>query len=93
VEACRGRVAVARGPVVYCLESPDLPKGVHLDQVRLPAGVRLTPRPGGDWLGGATVLEGEAIVGDGRRVRLSLIPYYAWANRGISHMAVWLPAE
>ncbi|MFW6107380.1 MAG: glycoside hydrolase family 127 protein [bacterium] len=104
VEACRGKVAVMRGPVVYCLESPDLPDGVGLVQVALPADVELAPRHDPQLLGGVTVLEGEARAEPlgsplyaeakpdrGRRVAVRLIPYYAWANRGPSEMTVWLP--
>ncbi|MFW6163472.1 MAG: glycoside hydrolase family 127 protein, partial [Planctomycetota bacterium] len=104
VEACRGKVAVMRGPVVYCLESPDLPEGVRLAQIAVPGDIALTPRHEPELLGGVTVLEGEAVVraiGDAlyreatparrRTARIRLIPYYAWANRGQSEMAVWLP--
>jgi len=106
-EQTRNHVAVARGPLVYCLESPDLPPGVRFTEVALPAGIRLSARFDRQLLGGVVVLEGEA-----RRipeaqwkgllyrtlrptppepVRIRLIPYYAWANRGLSQMTVWLP--
>ncbi len=39
----RGKVAVARGPVVYCIEGDDIPKGVGLEQIRFPAGAALRP--------------------------------------------------
>jgi DUF1680 family protein len=100
-------VAVARGPVVYCLESPDLPPGVGIDDVAIPATTKFTPRYDATLLKGLTVLEG-----DGRLIRssdwsgllyrplsssvpqsvkLRLIPYYAWGNRGIPYMTVWMP--
>ena len=105
VENLRGKTAVMRGPVVYCLESVDLPEGVPMNQVHLPANIRLTPRHRKDFLGGLTVLEGRALrlLPDDRKDRLNrpvtkgapvpvrLIPYYAWANRGLAKMAVWLP--
>ncbi len=107
VEELRGQVAVMRGPLVYCLESPDLPGGVGVSEVRLPRTTKLTARHDPDLLGGVTVLEGEARrapEGDwsGRLYRtmartraeklpITLIPYYAWANRGISKMTVWMP--
>ena len=103
----RGKVAVMRGPVVYCLESPDLPKGVRVAQVALPADARLRPRFDKALLGGVTLLEGRARLidqaawrdtlyrpmrpGRSQTIDMTLIPYYAWANRGVSHMAVWLP--
>ena len=108
VEETHNQVAVARGPVVYCVESPDLPAGVRVDEVALPAGITLTPRFDAKLLNGIVVLGGE-----GRRIRsdawsgpmlyrplsdaapepliLRLIPYFAWGNRGVPYMTVWVP--
>ena len=107
VEGTRNQVAVMRGPVVYCLESPDPPEGVGIDEVHIPRDIRLSPRHDRDLLGGVTVLEGEArriperdrrgrlyydLGGQsGEPVRVTLIPYYAWCNRGASEMTVWRP--
>jgi uncharacterized protein len=105
-EFTRGQAALARGPVVYCLESPDLPAGVRVDEVRLDSAVRFEARHGADLPGGVTVLEGSArrarggawgnrlyrpLQPGGEAVRVRLIPYYAWGNRGVSHMTVWMP--
>lgn len=106
-EYTRGQIAVMRGPLVYCLESPDLPSGVRVDEVRIPPAIRFTPRRDPTLLGGVTLLEGEArrlARGDWNgilyrsfqptkpeRITVRLIPYYAWANRGLSHMTVWMP--
>jgi len=108
VEEARGHVAVMRGPIVYCLESVDLPEGVALDDIRLPRQARWTVRREPGLLGGVSVLETEAqavVAGAApaalyrpladkppRPVKLRLIPYYAWANRGRTEMTVWLPA-
>lgn len=62
VEATRNQVAVARGPVVYCLESADLPDNVDLNDVHLPYDVELIPRYAPDFLGGVTVLEGKGVL-------------------------------
>jgi len=107
VEEARNQVAIMRGPVVYCLESVDLPDGVGVAEVHIPRDVGLTPRYDQGLLGGVTVLEGEACrirggewdgklyhnIDDGsiEQVLIMLIPYYAWANRGISEMTVWMP--
>jgi DUF1680 family protein len=107
VEEARNHVAVKRGPVVYCLESPDLPKGVTVSTVTVPSSAEFTPRFDGKLLGGVTVLEGnaQAVVEPEwqkelyrefrpvapRPIKLKLIPYYAWGNRGRSEMTVWLP--
>jgi DUF1680 family protein len=109
VEETRNHLAVKRGPVVYCLESVDLPGGISPADVRIPADVRLEPRFEADLLGGVTVLEGtfakksagewngklyrEFQRSDGVPVQTALIPYYAWANRGRSEMSVWLPID
>jgi DUF1680 family protein len=107
VEEARNQVAVMRGPLVYCLESTDLPKNVGLQSVALPRDLELTPRFDRKLLAGVTVLEGKAEAaaerpwGDDlyrefkpsapRSVDIKLIPYYAWANRGKSEMTVWMP--
>jgi hypothetical protein len=107
VEETRNQVAVQRGPIVYCLESPDLPPGVKCSEVAIPSNIQWKPVYKKEFLGGVTVLEGEALVvkeGDwiGRLyrpilrdepyvARIRLIPYYAWSNRGSSEMTVWLP--
>jgi len=109
IEEARNQVAVMRGPIVYCLESPDLPDGVDVDDVAIVAGAKWTPRREKDLLAGATVLDGEARImqspdwtdrlyrrwepASEKRIRVTLIPYYAWANRGISQMSVWLPVR
>ena len=107
VEEDRNQTAVMRGPIVYCLESPDLPAGVGIDDVAIPAAAKFTARHDPSLLKGVTVIEGQArlIRQDNwsgllyRAIRpqpaestnIRLIPYYAWANRGISDMTVWMP--
>lgn len=107
VEEARNQVAVMFGPLVYCLESTDLPRGVGLQSVALPRDVKLTPRFDRGLLGGVTVLEGQAecaadrpwgnelyreLSPSARRaVDVKLIPYFAWGNRGKSEMTVWVP--
>jgi len=109
VEESQNHVAIQRGPIVYCLESPDLPAGVPVSRVVIPRGIELTPRFERNLLGGVTVLEGQAkaLCQDDwsgqlyreapheapRQVGVRLIPYYAWGNRGSSEMAVWLPVD
>lgn len=98
-----GRVALRRGPVVYCVEETDL--GSEPQRLRLPASAELSSRYDADLLGGATVLEGvalEAVVADweGALYRTSrpalkprpfkAIPYHLWANRDVGAMAIWL---
>jgi DUF1680 family protein len=107
VEEARNQVAVMRGPVVYCLESVDLPEGTPVSEVCLPRGAALEPRHRTDLLGGVATLVGEACrireaqwndqlyrplgVRSLERLPITLIPYYAWANRGPCEMTVWMP--
>jgi hypothetical protein len=103
VEEARNHVAVLRGPLVYCLESPDLPKGVSLQAVSLPRLGEWTPK----LERGLVVLDGKAEVGGGaawggqlyrewkpdapKVIDARLVPYFAWGNRGRSEMTVWIP--
>jgi len=84
VRGHKGKVAVTRGPLVYCLESVDNP-GVDLFACHLdPASLRAEPAP--ELLGGIHILHGASV--DGRP--LTFIPYALWANRGESQMNVWV---
>ncbi len=109
-----GKVAVQRGPLVYCIEGLDQ-KGVDsVFDVALPlaadpaAGFEPEHRP--DLLGGVVVLKHRALARTrpssdmplyapieeftkdaGREVELTLIPYYAFANRESTPMMVWIP--
>jgi hypothetical protein len=107
VEEDLDQVAIQRGPVVYCLESPDLPQGVKISDVAIPADLKLTTRYDRRLLGGVAVLEGKVLVRDhtdwnGKLYRqvqpedlqpaaVKFIPYSVWQNRGPSEMSVWLP--
>jgi len=107
VEEVRNQAAIKRGPIVYCLESVDLPKGVKVSEVVIGPDIKLKARFDKELLGGITVLEGEAEVFDegdwssrlyrelepkkAKKITIKLIPYYAWSNRGVSEMTVWMP--
>jgi hypothetical protein len=82
VEADRGRVALQRGPIVYCLEECDNP-GLRAPDVSLSGGEKLTAKFEPDLLNGVETIQGP---------NFKAIPYYAWANRGPGAMAVWLRA-
>src|SRR5262249_25906102 len=56
----RNQVALQRGPVVYCVESTDLPEGVRVSDVVIPRDASFRPRFDPDRLGGVGVLEGRA---------------------------------
>jgi DUF1680 family protein len=98
VKADRGRVALQRGPIVYCLESPDNPEG-HVRSLMLPDNAQLIASFEPSLLNGVEVIRGSAmLVSRGQNDQLTktaqsfqAIPYYAWANRGRSEMMVWIP--
>jgi uncharacterized protein len=126
------KVAVMRGPVVYCLELPKQEGGekIFKNGIFFPENIELKPEYRSDFLGGVTVLKGrglnreekeifvknnplqteEQISADWKEyelyrplkskeisnaakgsVEIELIPYYAWANRGLAYMDVWIP--
>jgi len=96
VEADRGRVAFTRGPLVYCAESADNAEHVYNYLVRPEqalSSVQLEPREIAGHEVESIALEAETLDGDGRisPAPLVLVPYYAWNNRGVGSMAVWLP--
>jgi len=107
VEETRNQVAVRRGPIVYCLESPDLPAGTNLFNVAMPAHPHFIPvatKMGNTRL---MSLQGTAKLlptvhwenklyqdlspAPNTDVAIRLVPYYTWANRGASDMTVWMP--
>ena len=85
VEADRGRVAVERGPIVYCAEWPDNPD-VKVREVVLSDSPKLAVRENKGKLYGID----EILVQDSN---LTLIPYYAWNHRGAGDMIVWMKQE
>jgi len=85
----RGKVALERGPLVYCAEGIDN-GGAALDIV-VPDDARFSAERRADLLGGVTVLRGGVTDRQGRPRALTAIPYYAWSNRGAGQMEVWFP--
>jgi len=96
VKANVGRVALQRGPVVYCAEAVD--NGGRVFNLALPGDAKLASEHRADLLGGVTVIKGKALSKgrEGERVEtidFVAIPYYAWDHRAPGEMAVWLPDE
>jgi DUF1680 family protein len=106
VEESLGQLAVRRGPIVYCLESADLPSGVGVLDVSLPpdSDFRLSRVPE---LANAVALETTLLHRPrergnsplyrpvnrtaSRTIQSRLVPYFAWDNRGSGEMTVWIP--
>lgn len=107
VEAARNQVAVKRGPLVYCLESTELPAGINILDIALPRTIRLTPQVIPVTGTHITALEGTALLRPRKRwqgelyrplsaqqakpIPVRLVPYFAWGNRGHTDMEVWIP--
>ena len=97
VEADRNRVAIERGPMVFCAEWPDNKGKTH--GLILPDDTTLTTEFRKNMLGGIQVIQGKALAAkldEENKIQgtadhnLLLIPYYAWAHRGKGEMDVWL---
>ncbi len=108
-----GRIAVERGPLVYCIESADQPGIGSLFDAELTAlSEPFRENVDAGLLGGVLVLGHKGVVAEKpledeplyepatrsapppfKLADLSFIPYYAWANRGLTSMEVWVPLD
>ncbi len=106
IEEVRNQVALKRGPIVYCLESPDLPKNTKIVDVYLKSNASIKPEFKPDFLEGVTTLDTEVLLRKNSNeksmyskvekpvfesYKAQLVPYYSWSNRGQAEMSVWLP--
>lgn len=102
-----GKLAVMRGPIVYCLEQVDNGSDLHLLRLGNARGGDFTATYEPDLLDGVVRLTSpglrekketcaqplyteETSACDMEQVKLRWIPYYAWANRGVGEMRVWV---
>ena len=85
------KIAIVRGPIVYCAEWVDNDKKV-LEMI-VPDDTELQAEYQKDLLGGVTVITGTVLDASGKKKNLSAIPYYAWSHRGPGEMAVWFPRK
>jgi uncharacterized protein len=95
-----GRVAIQRGPLVYCIEGADN-KGKAWNVI-VPENSSFTPAPqkvlDEEVIALQTTVPVVTISDDGTTIKTEnkkviAIPYYAWANRGRNEMQVWLPTR
>lgn len=103
-----GRIALQRGPLVYCFESHDN-LDVAIGDLQLPEKPSFKPVKKGKMLGGIVALKGKGLAPSSedrgplyqkqndkrkpnlKKINVLAIPYYSWANRGVSQMTVWTP--
>ncbi|MCH7657598.1 MAG: glycoside hydrolase family 127 protein [Bacteroidetes bacterium] len=88
IEADRDKVAIQKGPIVFCAEGIDHKNNRVLNLVYDPE-TTLESEYRSELLNGVQVITGEAK--STKRLPLTLIPYHVWANRGSGEMMVWLP--
>jgi hypothetical protein len=91
-----GKVALQRGPIVYCLEGVD--NGGRVLNLVIPDDSQLKTEFKSGLLNGIEIITGTAAIVKrdekgtpiaGEQKDFVAIPYYAWAHRGSSEMTVW----
>lgn len=106
IRANTGKVAIERGPLVYCFEEVDT--STPLATVSISSGQGLSSHYDAEMLGGAIVIEASGSVDEmtswsadtpyrplslqraSESVKLKAVPYYLWGNRGLGEMTVWI---
>jgi DUF1680 family protein len=102
VQADQGRVALKRGPIVYCVEAVDTPAPPH--RLALERNEAIASRIEPELLGGVAILTGTALASEPaeaslyrtapwprKRVPFKAVPYHLWDHREAGEMVVWLP--
>ena len=93
-----GKVALQRGPIIYCAEWVD--NNGRASNLLVPGDTKFSAEYKPDLLNGIEILKATVpavIIGaDGKSVQtttqqFTAIPYYAWANRGKGEMMIWFP--
>ena len=107
VGAEAGKVALKRGPLIYCFEQADN-IAAPVSRIRLPRGAQLTATERSDLFGGIVAIQAAGLAIDSddwhdalyrgepprtRPVSLTAIPYYLWANRDGGAMRVWVEED
>ena len=96
VEVNRGKLAIERGPIMFCLEGQDQADGKVFNKF-IPAGTPMEATYEAGLLNGVMTLTGTAkevdLEGNVKDVPFKAIPYSTWNNRGRDHMTVWIAAS
>jgi DUF1680 family protein len=91
VEENSAKVALERGPLVYCVEGID--NGGKAFHAHMPHDAQFTIEHHNDMLKGITTIYAKSERHDGRQTELIAIPYYSWSHRGVGEMAVWIKRQ
>lgn len=106
VEETRNQTVVKRGPIVYCLEATDIEGKQKMDNILIPADIQFSTEKINIDGSPLVALKGKAKFAEekswnntlyrtvnkaDKEVNITLIPYYAWGNRGKMDMTVWMP--
>ncbi|QCX37606.1 glycoside hydrolase family 127 protein [Aureibaculum algae] len=105
IEEVRNQVAVKRGPIVYCIETPDLPKDTSILDVYFNGNDQFEAVHRNEFLEGVTVINTELLIREDKKDdmyqtvkkpswkshKTQLVPYFAWSNRGQAEMTVFMP--
>ena len=105
IEETRNQIAVKRGPIIYCIETPDLPRNTSILNAYIKGDAELKAVHKSDFLEGVTVIETELQLREDRNDEMyqaiskptfkshktQLVPYYSWSNRGQAEMTVFMP--
>jgi len=95
-----GKVALQRGPIIYCAEWVD--NNGKAANIIIPNNATFTTEFKNDLLNGVEVIKGNVpavvVSNDGNSVSttnepFTAIPYYAWAHRGKGEMMIWFPTK
>lgn len=95
-----GKVALQRGPIMYCAEWPD--NNGKVSNILIPDNATFTTAFQPDLLNGVTVIKSELpavqVSDNGESIStvkqaFTAIPYYAWAHRGKGEMMIWFPVK
>jgi hypothetical protein len=81
------KIALERGPILYCIEEID---NGPVDNIYITDHSRLISHFREKFLGGVVVITANSKQGNGKTKEITAVPYYAWSNRGVGEMAVWI---